>query len=183
MAFLYLFSDEIITIIFTKKWLPASNYFKLFCIIGAFYPIHSINVSILNAQGRSDYFLKLEIIKKVLFLLIIFLTFKYEVKYMLIGQIVFSITSLFINSYFTNKLINYSLSEQLIDISPYFFVTIIMTIALYLFKKINIINNIYLFILVEVTLALILYTLICYILKLKYFNRFVDIILKYRFIW
>ncbi len=182
MAFLYLFSDEIITIIFTKKWLPASNYFKLFCVIGVFYPIHSINVSILNAQGRSDYFLKLEIIKKILFLIIIILTFKYEVTYMLIGQIIFSIVSLFINSYFTNKLINYSLSEQLVDILPYFFVTIFMTIALYLFKKANIINNIYLFLIVEAALALILYTLICNIFKLKYFNSFVEIILKYRFI-
>jgi O-antigen/teichoic acid export membrane protein len=87
-------------------------------LVGLLYPIHSINLNILNVKGRSDLFLYLEVLKKAMIVLIFWVSFQYGVIGILIGQIIGSVLAYIPNSYFSYKLIGYSVKEQLADFIP-----------------------------------------------------------------
>jgi len=103
-----------------EKWRISVVYLQLMCFSGMFYPLHAINLNMLNVQGRSDLFLKLEIIKKLLIIPTIIIGVIFGIKIMLIGMIANSIIAYFLNSFYSGKLINYSTKEQLLDIMPSF---------------------------------------------------------------
>lgn len=105
-----------------EKWRVSVVYLQLMCFSGMFYPLHAINLNMLNVQGRSDLFLKLEVIKKLLVIPTIIIGVMFGIKIMLIGMIANSIIAYFLNSYYSGKLINYSTKEQLKDILPSFLI-------------------------------------------------------------
>ena len=105
-------------VLLTDKWLPCVPYLRIMCFVYATVPIHVSNLQILNAIGRSDIFLKLEIIKKIIITIAILVTFKYGVLAMVYGQLVSSIVAVFLNSYYSGKFVNYPTSEQLKDLLP-----------------------------------------------------------------
>lgn len=85
MILMAIMAVPIFRFMFTEKWVPAAPYFCILCISGILYPIHAYNLNILQVKGRSDLFLLLEIIKKVLTVLILILTFKFGIKALLCG--------------------------------------------------------------------------------------------------
>ena len=95
-----------------EKWLPAVPYLQVICIHGILYHLHAINLNVLKVLGRSDLFFKLEIIKKVNTTIAIVIGLQFGIYGLLIGQVVTSYFALFINAYYTVKLINYSYTEQ-----------------------------------------------------------------------
>jgi len=109
-----------------EKWLPSVVYLQLLCFVGMFYPLHSLNLNMLQIEGRSDLYLKLSIIKKFLFLPDIFLGILFGLKIMIIGMIFNSMIGYFLNSYWSGSLIGYSFWEQLKDIIPSFFIALLM---------------------------------------------------------
>ena len=104
--------------VFTEKWLPAVPYFQILCISGILYPFHVYNLNILNVKGRSDLFLKLEIIKKVLLVITILISIQFGLYGLLWGVVISSALSLFINAHFSGKFIQYNGFQQLRDVSP-----------------------------------------------------------------
>lgn len=124
-------SDNFILLLLTEKWIPAIPYLRIFCITYAFYPIHTSNLNAIKAIGRSDIFLKLEIIKKIMGLSIILISVQYGVYAMALSTIVSSILSQIINSYPNKKLLNYSYIEQLKDLFPSLVMSIIMGAVVY----------------------------------------------------
>lgn len=122
----------IITLI-GSQWIDATVYLQLLCIVGMFYPLHPINLNILTALGRSDLFLRLEILKKILAIPVILVGIWTNVKIMIIGMIIISITSIFINSYYTKKLIDYGIKEQFLDISGSMLLGFIMSVIVFIF--------------------------------------------------
>lgn len=124
-------SDTLIELLLTEKWLAAAPYLRLLCVVGAFYPIHSLNLNILNVKGRSDLFLRLEIIKKALTAIVIFTTYRWGITAMIYGQIFQSLVCLFINSFYSNRLINYGFVKQMNDLFPAALITIIMSVVVY----------------------------------------------------
>lgn len=88
------------------------------CAAGLLYPLHAINLNILKVKGRSDLFLYLEIVKKLLIVAIVFVSARYGVVGILIGQIVSSVLAYLPNSYFSDKLIGYPPREQMADFMP-----------------------------------------------------------------
>lgn len=86
-----------------EKWLPSVVYLQLLCFVGMFYPLSAINLNMLNVQGRSDLFLKLEIIKKILAIPIILIGIFIGIKAMIIGMIFNSFIAFFLNSYYSGK--------------------------------------------------------------------------------
>lgn len=129
-------AEPMIRFILTEKWILAVPYLQLISVIGLFNPISVINLSILNVKGRSDLFLKLEIIKKALVVLNILITFPYGVKYMIIGQIAVSSINFLINTYYTGKLINYYTWTQIKDIFPIFAISLITVAGVYFITSI-----------------------------------------------
>lgn len=108
------------------KWTTSIIYLQLLCFSAMLYPLHALNLNILNVKGRSDLFLKLEIIKKLIAVPIIFVAILFGIKVMLISLIVVSFIGYFINSFWSGKLINYSIKEQVNDIIPSFFLAAFM---------------------------------------------------------
>lgn len=119
-------SKPLISLVLTDKWLESSKYLIVFCFVYAFYPIHTANLNAIKALGRSDLFLKLEIAKKIVNLLIILLTMWHGVFYLALGSVIGSIFSQLINSWPNRKLLNYHYREQLLDIIPYIVMSLVM---------------------------------------------------------
>lgn len=115
MVGLGVLAEPFFRFLLTEKWLPAVPYFQVLCFIGVLFPIISYNLNVLKVLGRSDLFLKLEIIKRVLLVIVVILSLPYGVMGLLYGQVVLNLISLFLNSYYSGALINYSLKQQLAD--------------------------------------------------------------------
>ena len=119
-------AKPLILILIGEKWLPAVPYLQIICFAGMLYPLHAINLNILQVKGRSDLFLKLEIIKKIIAVGPIVVGIFYGIEYMLCGSVVTSFIAYFLNSYYSADLINYPTKEQLKDIFPTFAVSLIV---------------------------------------------------------
>lgn len=115
-------------LLLTEKWLPCLPYVWIFCFSLAFYPIHSCNLQVMNAIGRSDLFLKLEIIKKSYgTALLIIAVFCFDTPIAIaLTTVVTAVISLFVNAVPNKKLIGYSIKELLRDILPQFAVSLVM---------------------------------------------------------
>jgi len=118
MAVLFVTAEPLIIILIGKKWSQSVGLLQLLCFVGLLYPIHAINLNLLVVKRRSDLFLRLEIIKKVVgFPVIIGMSFL-GIKYMIIGSICTSFIAFGINTYYTGQLISYSSVKQFWDIFP-----------------------------------------------------------------
>lgn len=116
----------------TEKWEPAIPYLQALCFSSMWLPIHALNLNMLKVKGRSDLFLRLEIIKKILIVVVLVVSLPFGVFYMCIGQIVTSYLCLIINTYYTGKLINVGFIAQMKDVLPLFVFSVSMSIVVYL---------------------------------------------------
>jgi len=117
-----------------EKWHEAATYLPLICLVGACYPLHAINLNMLQVQGRSDLFLGLEIIKKIIGLAPLFVGAFVGIFPMLYMTVITNVISFFLNSYFPGKLLGYTSWKQIKDIAPSFGVSLIMAIVVYTMK-------------------------------------------------
>ncbi|MCB0618217.1 MAG: lipopolysaccharide biosynthesis protein, partial [Saprospiraceae bacterium] len=101
-----------------EKWLPSAPFVQLLCVAGVTYHFNAINLNMLLVLGRSDLTLKLEIVKKAVIVLAIAIGLPYGIYGLVIGQVVSQYIALFINSYYSDKFLDYSLTEQVLDILP-----------------------------------------------------------------
>ena len=138
MVGLAVVAEPLVKIVLTDKWLPSVLFLQIFCIVYALMPIHTANLQAINAMGRSDIFLKLEIIKKIVGLAILAISLPFGVYAIAIGSIFSGIISSFINAYPNKKLLDYSYKEQLIDIMPNLLISIVMGVIVYLFNFLDI---------------------------------------------
>ena len=111
-------AEPIVKLLLTDKWMPCVPYLRIFCFTYMFWPIHTANLNAIKAMGRSDLFLRLEIIKKVMGLTLLLATMRISVMAMAFSLIVSGILSQIINSWPNWKLLNYNYLEQLRDILP-----------------------------------------------------------------
>lgn len=105
-------AEPFVTVLLGEKWLPAVPYLRLLCVLGCFYPYHTLNLNLLMAMGRSDVFLRLEVIKKILVIVNVSVTFRFGIIAMIYGMFVTSLCSLFINSYYTKHAIGVGIWQQ-----------------------------------------------------------------------
>jgi O-antigen/teichoic acid export membrane protein len=113
-----------------EKWMPSVIYLQLLCFAGIFYPLHVLNLNVLMVKGRSDLFLRVEIIKKTIAVPTIIIGVIWGIKIMIISYIIINIISYYINSYYTGMLIDYSFFEQIKDIFPSFLLASCVSIIL-----------------------------------------------------
>ena len=111
-------AEPLFDLILGSEWLPAVPYFQVLSLAAAFFPIHAFNVNVLKVYGRSDLFLKLEIIKKSLLTLALIIGFQFGVIGLVWGSVFTSVISLAINTYYSSKLIDYSSKRQFLDMLP-----------------------------------------------------------------
>lgn len=124
-------AEPLVQLILTEKWLPCVLFLRIFCITYAFYPIHTANLNAIKAMGRSDLFLKLEIIKKTVGIIAILITMWISVQAMAYSFLVTTILNQIINSWPNKKLLNYSYLEQIKDMLPQILLSLGMGAAIY----------------------------------------------------
>ena len=124
-------AEPLVKVVLTDKWLPATPFLQIFCMSYALMPIHTANLQAINALGRSDIFLKLEIIKKILGLVALAASLPFGVYALAIGQIVIGLMFTFVNAYPNKRLLNYSYLEQWMDIGPSLLISVSMGILIY----------------------------------------------------
>lgn len=124
-------AEPTILVILTEKWSESIWMLQLLCFAGMWYPIHAMNLNVLNVKGRSDLFLRLEIIKKVIITIVLVVSIPFGIKAIIIGQICTSIIALAINTYYTNRIISYSFIQQLSDIFGVLIVSLLMGTLIY----------------------------------------------------
>jgi len=118
-----------------EKWLPAVVYLQMLCFVGMFYPLHALNLNMLQVQRRSDLFLRLEIIKKALAVPTILVGIYWGIKMMILGMMVNTIIAFYLNSYWSGKMIGYSFIRQIKDITPSFLLALSMASITFLVGK------------------------------------------------
>ena len=121
----------LILILIGEKWLPAVGFLQIICFSGMLFPLHAINLNILQVKGRSDLFLRLEIIKKIIAVGPLVLGVLFSIEYMLWGSVCTSLIAYFLNSYYSADLINYPTKEQIKDILPTFLVSFVTAAAMW----------------------------------------------------
>ena len=127
-------SEPLLYCLIGEKWHEAATFLPLICFVGASYPLHALNLSMISLQGRSDLFLALEIAKKVIGLAPLFVGAFVGIFPMLYTSILTTIICYFLNSYFPGKLLGYNSWMQLKDIAPSFFIALSMFILVYCLK-------------------------------------------------
>ena len=165
-------SNNVIKILLTDKWLPCTFYLVIFCITYMFYPIHTANLNAIKAMGRSDIFLKLEIIKKVVGMILLLSTMWISVEAMAYSLIVSSIISQIINSWPNKKLLNYSYIDQLKDILPSILLSVFMGIIVYLFNLLKLPSVVTL--IIQIIVGGVVYISLAKLFKIDSFEYILD---------
>ncbi|NLD47927.1 MAG: lipopolysaccharide biosynthesis protein [Clostridiaceae bacterium] len=132
MAGMAAVSEPMVITLIGEKWRPSIIYLQLLCFVGAMYPLHALNLNMLNVRGRSDLFLNLEIIKKILAIPTIIIGIIWGIKIMILGMWLNSIIAYYLNSFYSGRLIKYPMKEQVIDILPGFLLALLMGISVFL---------------------------------------------------
>ena len=127
-------AEPLIYCLIGPQWHQASSFLPLICVSLSMYPLHAINLNMLQVQGRTDIFLYLEIVKKVIALGPLCLGIFVGIYWMLVGSIVTGIISFFLNSYYTGKSLGYTSWMQLKDVAPSYGVAIVVALSVYFFK-------------------------------------------------
>jgi teichuronic acid exporter len=121
----------VVLLLIGEQWLPAIDYLRILCVLGVFYPLHAINLNMLAVQGRSDIFLRLELIKKGLALLVIWVGIRYGIMAMLYAMVLNSCLAFLLNSFYSGRLIGYSTWQQVRDIFPSVGVTVTIAVVVH----------------------------------------------------
>jgi len=179
MFFLILSAKPLIIFLLSEKWSASIPFLQLLAIVGLLYPIHSLNMNILEVKGRTDILLKIEIVKKIIVIIIIIFSIKYGIKGLIIGQIIASLISFVINSEFSGKLINIGVGSQIIILLPYFLLSIVSYIITFFITKFVLLPNI-LLIFLQFTIFFTFYIVSVKILKMDMFYEVKENIIRLR---
>ncbi|WP_303804902.1 lipopolysaccharide biosynthesis protein [Ruminococcus flavefaciens] len=167
-------AGPVVRIVLTEDWLPVIPYLRILCISYAFMPIHTANLNAIKAIGRSDTYLKLEIIKKFVDFASILATMFISVKAMVYGVLVASIISQVINAWPNKKLLGYSYLEQVADMIPQIIASTIMGAVIYI---INLVDIHYLLMLaIQIPLGVIVYIICSKLMHIDSFDYLLDVI-------
>lgn len=124
-------AESMIQVLIGEQWLECVPMLQIICTYGMLYPLHALNLNMLQVQGRSDLFLKLEIIKKLIGIGPLLLGIFVNIYLMLAGSLVTSLISYYLNAYYSGPYLNYGIKEQVKDILPSFGVAVAMAVPVY----------------------------------------------------
>ena len=167
-------ADSIVRLFLTEKWMECIPYMRIFCITFMFYPIHTANLNAIKAMGRSDIFLKLENIKKLVGLALLFTSMWFGVMAMAYSLLLGTFLSMIINSWPNRKLLNYSYEDQMKDILPSIILATGMGVCVYLIQYLGL--NDFITLLIQVPLGAIIYVLFSKLFKIDTYSYLINII-------
>lgn len=169
-------AEPLVRLILTDKWLPCVPFLQIACFSYALLPIHTTNLQAIKAMGRSDIFLKLEIIKKVVGLTVLAFSMQYGVLAIAISAIFTSITSTIINSWPNRKLLNYTYWEQIKDILPAMLLAAVMGLGVYQWIRLGL--SPILTLLIQISSGMVIYIFGSWLFKLDSFTYLLTTVKK-----
>ena len=170
-------AKPLVHLLLGDEWMPCVPFLQIFCMIYAFYPLHTANLNAIKAMGRSDVFLKLEIIKKVLETSVLIFTVRYNVLAMALGELGCSIASQLINAWPNRKLLDYSYLHQLRDMLPAILLSAAMAALVGLLLLLNLGDLLTL--LLQVPLGAAFYVLGSWLFKIDSFRFLWELVQKF----
>ena len=176
MFFLGALSEPLIYCLIGPQWHEAATFLPFICISMSLYPLHAINLNMLQVQNRTDIFLYLEIVKKVIAIGPICLGIFINIYWMLIGSVFFGITSFFLNSYYTGRSLNYSSWMQLKDVAPSYALATIVALSVYFLKYLSI--SYWIIFPVQIVVGTIVFFTICELTKMQEYVELKSIVKK-----
>lgn len=165
-------------LLLTEKWLPSVPFMQFSCFILAFWPIHTTNLQAINAVGRSDIFLKLEIIKKVLGFSIMVISIPMGLYAMMIGNCFSAVISSFLNASPNRKLLNYGYREQIRDILPALLLSVFMGMIVLLWSMTDMSSI--LILVCQVVTGAVIYFFGSKLLKLESYDYIINMIKSFK---
>lgn len=168
MAGLAACATPLVRLLLKDQWLPCVPFMQIFCAIYAFYPLHTANLNAIKAMGRSDIFLKLELIKKAVETSVLLITLRYGVLAMALGQLACDILAQLINAWPNKKLLGYPYWTQLHDLMPCLILSLVMAACVLTVQLLGLHDLVTL--LIQVPLGVLVYVLGSRLLKLDSFD-------------
>ena len=170
-------ADKVVLLFLTEKWAESIKYMRIFCIIYLFYPIHTSNLNAIKAMGRSDIFLKLEVIKKIVGISLILISMRISVWAICLSALVGTVISLLINSWPNRSLLNYNFLEQISDISPYLLLSSIMSVTVYFIGRLNI--SMVILLVLQIFIGVCIYVAGSIFLKFEEFSNILHFLMSF----
>ena len=167
-------AEPIVRLVLTDKWIFCIPFLRIFCITYMFWPVHTANLNAINAMGRSDWFLRLEIIKKIVGLAILLSTMWFGVMAMAYSLLLSSVLSQIINSWPNRKLLKYGYLEQVRDFAPGILLAVLMGICVHFVEYMSLPMIVTL--VIQIGLGSIIYIVGSAILKLEEFQYLLEMI-------
>ena len=124
-------AEPLFLMVLGEEWIEAALFFQIFCLAFMFYPIQAFNINALMVYGRSDLFLKLELIKKAFITVVILIALPFGVYALVWCTVITSLFALGVNTYYSGKLINYSTYNQLRDLSKFLVMAVVSAVLFY----------------------------------------------------
>lgn len=167
-------AEPIVRMVLTDKWLPCVPFLRIFCVTYMFYPIHTANLNAIKAMGRSDLFLKLEIVKKIVGMSLLLSTMWFGVMAMAYSLFISTLLSMIINSWPNRKLLNYAYLEQMKDILPGLALAVFMGICVNMVGLLQL--PVIVTLLVQIPLGAVIYILLSAVLHLESYEYLMGMI-------
>lgn len=156
------------------QWHQASTFLPFICVSMSLYPLHAINLNMLKVQGRSDIFLYLEIIKKIIAIGPICLGIFVSIYWMLIGSIIAGIIGFFLNTYYTGKKLGYTSWMQLKDVAPSYGLAFTIALSVYFLKYLPLSN--WLILLIQIFVGMTVFFVVCNLTQMEEYKEVKGII-------
>lgn len=174
MIGLFVIAPSLIEIVLTENWLPCVPYVQVFCIAYLFYPINTANLNAIRAVGRSDLYLKLDIIKKIIGVIVLLIALKFGPLAMAFSYLISSMIGQLINSAPNKRLLNYTYIEQLKDVLPSIWASGLMGIFIYLLNFLHF--NVFYIMLLQILLGIVIYIGISIVVKMNAFCYLLELL-------
>ncbi len=169
-------ADPLIRVLITSKWAGCIIYLQIICFGMMLYPIHALNLNLLQVKGRSDLFLRLEILKKIIGVCALCITIPFGITAMCIGLVVVSVVALYINTYYTGKLLSLGFLMQIKDLVPFFILSMLVGLLMY-YVPISINNDLYRLVSGGL-IGIVSYVGLAALFRIKEFNELINLIRK-----
>lgn len=176
MLGLALVAEPFVKLLLTDKWLPCVPYLQISCFVMALMPIHTANLQAINAIGRSDIFLKLEIIKKVTGVIVLIAVMHLGVMAIALSGVFLTLLSSVINAYPNSKLLDYKITDQIKDLLNAFIPLLLMAASVCFIEVIEL--NLVLDLVIKVIIGAMVYVLSSYLFKNESFMYIWTVIKK-----
>ena len=169
-------ANPFILLLLKDQWAFAATLLQILCFAMMWYPIHAINLNLLQVKGRSDLFLRLEVIKKVIAVVVLCITIPMGLVAMCVGQIFSSLIALIINTHYTGLLIQVGFLRQMRDLLP----TLLLSLTMWgvVYTLVNVLSGLWSQLIVGIIVGIIYYTAISYLFKFQELKELISILRK-----